>query len=80
MTDILLRDVDEKLDKALRILAVEHGRTREAEIKSILEAAVEKKPQKRPFSEVLMAIPKIDEDIDELFKRSDSPTRSVDLG
>jgi plasmid stability protein len=79
MTDILLREVDDKLDKALRILAVEHGRTREAEIKSILEAAVSKKPRKRSFSDVLRAIPKIDGDVDELFTRSDSGGRQVNL-
>lgn len=77
MTDILLRDVDDELGKALRIQAIKHGRTLEAEIKSILESTVAKK--QLSFSEVLKAIPKIDEDIDELFKRSDSPTRSVDF-
>jgi plasmid stability protein len=80
MTDILLRDIDERLDKALRILAVEHGRTREAEIKSILESAVSKNPRKRAFSEVLMAIPQLDADIDDLFRRPESGGRQVNLG
>jgi plasmid stability protein len=79
MTDILLRNVDDKLDKALRIRAIEHGWTREAEIKTILESAVLKKPRKRAFSEVLLAIPKIDGDVDELFRRSGSGSRQVNL-
>lgn len=80
MTDILLRDVDDALDKALRIQAIEHGRTREAEIKSILETAVvSRRPQKRSISEALMSIPKLDGDPEALFKRSESQTRSIDL-
>ena len=79
MTDILLRNVDEALDKALRIQAIEHGRTREAEIKSILETAVvARRPHKRSISEALMSIPKLD-DPDGLFKRPKSQTRSIDL-
>ena len=77
MPDILLRDVDPALDKALRHRAVEHGQTREAEIKVILESAVSKKIAKRSLSEVLMAIPKIDTDVDELFRRPDESARQT---
>lgn len=79
MTNVLLRNVDEKLDKTLRLRAVEHGWTREAEIKSILAAAVATKPRKRPFSEALRAIPTLDVDVDTLFKRPEADSRPVDL-
>ena len=79
MPNILLRNIDDKLDKALRIRAIEHGCTREAEIKSILTAAINTLPQQQPLSEVLMNIPKIDADVDELFKRADAISEDIDL-
>lgn len=77
MTDILIRGVDESLDKALRIRAIQHGLTREAEIKAILEAAVTKPQVKRSLAEALLAIPKIEgvQDIDDLFTRANSSAR-----
>ena len=78
MTDILIRDIDEKLDKALRIRAIEHGHTRETEIKIILKSAVAGRPKKRALADVLMDIPKSDINADELFGRSSSPARNMD--
>jgi len=78
MTDILIRDIDENLDKALRIRAVEHGRTREAEIKIILKSVVAKRPKKRSLADALLDIPKLDVDTEELFKRSSSSARNMD--
>lgn len=75
MTDILIRDIDDALDRALRVNAARHGRTREAEIKAILQAAIDGAPAKRPLAEALMEIPKLDADVDELFARSQSPAR-----
>lgn len=78
MTDILIRDVDEALDRALRVNAARHGRTREAEIKAILQAAIEATSSKRPLAEALMDIPVLDADVDELFARSQSGARPED--
>ena len=78
MSNILIRDIDEHLDKALRVRAIKHGLSREAEIKSILEAAVARQPKKRTLAEALMDIPKMDSDIDDLFKRSSSSAREPD--
>ena len=78
MTDILIRNVDEALDRALKLRAIENGRTREAEVKAILKAAITQAPQKRPLTEALMDIPKLDVDVDDLFGRSQSQARSTD--
>lgn len=76
MTHILIRNVDDKLDKALRISAAQHGCTRETEIKTILENVALSRP-KRSLAEALLSIPDIesDSDMDLLFGRSDSPAR-----
>ena len=78
MTDILIRDIDNELDKALKIMAIQHGRTREAEIKSILKSAISRPPKKRTLADVLMDIPKLNTDTDELFKRPAGYSRNMD--
>lgn len=78
MTDILIRDIDEALDKALKVRAIEHGRTREAEIKDILQAAISAGPKKRSLVDAIMDIPKLEADVDHLFERPVSPARSAD--
>ena len=78
MTDILIRDIDNSLDKALKIRAIQHGRTREAEIKFILKSAVSRRPEKRSLADVLMDVPKLDIDTEELFKRPAAYSRNMD--
>jgi plasmid stability protein len=78
MTDILIRDIDETLDKALKVRAIEHGRTREAEIKVILKSVVSRRAKKRSLADALMDIPKLDADIMHLFRRADSSARNMD--
>ena len=78
MTDILIRDIDEQLDKALKLRAIEHGRTREAEIKHILQTAVMKPLKKRSLADALLDIPKLDIDADELFERPRSLAREIE--
>jgi plasmid stability protein len=78
MTDILIRNIDESLDKALKIRAIKHGHTREAEIKAILQLVIKQPPKKRPLAEELMEIPTLNTDVDELFGRSKSPARKLD--
>lgn len=77
MTDILIRDIDNQLDKALKIRAIQHGRTREAEIKSILKSVFIRRPEKRPLADVLMDIPKLDSDEVDLFERPDASARDM---
>jgi antitoxin FitA len=45
MTSITVRNVPDEVHRALRVLAAQHGRSAEAEIRDILEQAV--KPAKR---------------------------------
>ena len=78
MTDILIRNIDNKLDKALKIRAIQHGRTREAEIKSILKSVVSRRPEKRSLAEVLMDIPKLDINTDDLFERPAGSARNLE--
>ena len=78
MTDILIRDIDNSLDKALKIRAIRHGRTREAEIKFILKSAVSRRLEKRSLADALMDIPKLDHDADDLFKRPAAYSRNTD--
>ena len=78
MTDILIRDIDNNLDKALKIRAIQHGRTREAEIKFILKSAVSRRLEKRSLADALMDIPKLDIDTEELFKRPAAYSRNMD--
>ena len=78
MTDILIRDIDNELVKALKIMAIQHGRTREAEIKSILKSVVSRRPEKRSLADALMDIPRLDADTDELFKRPSGYSHDMD--
>lgn len=77
MVDILLRNVDETLDKNIRIQAAQHGRTRELEIKFILESAMQKKPRKRSLCDALLDCPSLTDqhDPNDLFTRSNAPAR-----
>jgi len=40
MADISIRNLDDRVRERLRVLAAEHGRSMEAEIRAILESAV----------------------------------------
>ena len=71
MADLLLRNIDDELARALEEQAVAHGRSAEAEHRSILEAALGLR--ERPgFLEVLASIPDVGTDAD--FERIQSTT------
>ena len=63
MADLVLRDVDDDVVRALKERAVARGRTVEAEHKSILAAALAP-PKRRSFAEVLASIPNVGTDAD----------------
>jgi plasmid stability protein len=69
MADLLVRDVDEELVRALEERAGAHGRSAEAEHREILAAALIR-PRRRSFAEVLAAMPQVGTDAD--FERVDS--------
>jgi antitoxin FitA len=68
-TNLIVRNVDPKVVKALKELAARHGRSAEAEHRAILEAAL-RHPRKRSISEVLASIPNVGRDSDFEFDRS----------
>lgn len=70
---LLVRDVDPKLVKALKQRAASNNRSAEAEHREILEKALSG-TQRVPLSEVLMRIPAVGDDAD--FERIDDDGRA----
>ena len=61
MAQLLVRNVDEAIVKALRDRAARHGRSAEAEHREILANALHK-TRRRNFAEVLAAVPDVGTD------------------
>lgn len=62
-TNLIVRNVDPEIVKALKELAARNGRSAEAEHRAILEAAL-RRPRKRSLNEILAAMPNVGEDSD----------------
>jgi plasmid stability protein len=73
MPDLLVRNVDESLVKALKERAGSHGRSAEAEHREILAQALAK-PRRRSLAEVLAEMP--DVGLDEDFARARAEPRT----
>ena len=63
MANLVVRNVDEDIVKALKARAGQNGISAEAEHRKILEAAL-LAPKKKSFAEVLKSIPNVGEDSD----------------
>ncbi len=63
MANLIVRNLDESLVRALKQRAARHGRSAEAEHREIL-ARVLRRPRKRHLAEVLAAIPEAGRDED----------------
>jgi plasmid stability protein len=63
MANLLVRDVDDSLVKALKQRAGKHGRSAEAEHRAILAAALGR-TRRRSFAQVLASMPNVGEDED----------------
>lgn len=63
MANLLVRNIDDTLVKALKARAGEHGISAEAEHRKILENAL-LKPKRKSFVDVLMSIPAVGTDAD----------------
>lgn len=63
MANLIVRDIDEALVRALKQRAARCGRSAEAEHREIL-ASVLRRPGKRPLAQVLAAIPNVGRDDD----------------
>ena len=68
MANLIVRDIDESLVRALTQRAAKHGRSAEAEHREILAAAL-RRPRKRHLADVLAAVPNVGSDGD--FTRSE---------
>lgn len=63
MASLVVRNIDDEIVKALKRRAGKHGVSAEAEHRRILAEAL-LKPEKKPFGEVLISIPKVGQDSD----------------
>jgi plasmid stability protein len=73
MADLLVRNVDEELMRALKARARAHGRSVDAEHRAILASALSS-PSGRGFAEVLAAMPDVGADSDfERVEAADAP-------
>ncbi len=70
MANLVVRNIDTEIVRALKELAGKHGISAEAEHRNILESVLIK-PKKKSFSEVLKSIPKVGNDSDFLRVESD---------
>jgi antitoxin FitA len=75
MANLIVRNIDETIVKALKKRASHHGVSAKAEHRKILEQVL-LQPQKKSFAEVLSQIPNVGNDSD--FERSqDDTTRQI---
>ncbi len=63
MANLIVRNLDPRIVKALKQRAARHGRSAEAEHRALLEAAL-LRPRKKSFAEALAQIPPVGEDED----------------
>ena len=63
MANLIVRDIDESLVRALKQRAARYGRSAEAEHREIL-ASVLRRPRKRQLAQALAAIPNVGRDDD----------------
>jgi plasmid stability protein len=77
MANLIVRNVDERIVRALKSRAGKHGRSAEAEHRELL-ATVLLKSRKKSFAEVLTSIPNVGKDAD--FARTDDDVSPNVLG
>lgn len=77
MTDLIVRNLDETIVRALKQRAARHNRSAEAEHRIILEQALVKS-RRKPLADVLAAIPDVGEDRDFERSQEDEPARVFD--
>jgi len=81
VAQLLVRNLDDELVRALQVRAAEHGRSTEAEHREILKQALAKEMPRRSFKEFLESMPDVGDDADferELGSPGADP-RDVDL-
>lgn len=77
MAQLIVRNIEDEVVKALKISAVEHGRSAEEEHRELLRSALLRTRKSQPdFKSLLESIPASD---DEIFERSRDTGRDVAL-
>jgi antitoxin FitA len=79
MAQLLVRNLDEDLVRALQLRAAQHGRSAEAEHREILKQALEEKEPRPDFKTFWASMPELDENFDECFEFTRGPARDVEL-
>jgi plasmid stability protein len=74
---LLVRNLDGEIVRALRLRAARHGRSAEAEHREILRQALIPAERRRPLKEFLLSMPDVGDDSD--FERVPDQGREVDL-
>ena len=76
MADLLVRGVDDALVQALKKRAGAHGRSQEAELRTILSAVL-LSPPRRKLAHLLATMPDVGVDAD--FQRQDQPAAAANV-
>ena len=74
---MIVRNIEERLVRALKRRAAQHGRSAEAEHREILRAALEPPQSRQTLKELLLRMPRVGEDAD--FERIRGEERAVEL-
>ena len=77
MSQLIVRNLDEKVVRELRLRAARHGRSAEAEHREILREALLPKAGRQPLKDYLLTMPSVGDDRD--FARLADRGREVDL-
>jgi plasmid stability protein len=77
MAQLIVRNLPEDVVRGLKLRAVKHGRSAEAEHRLILEGALQPRRGQKTLKEALLAIPRVGEDSD--FARPRDTGRAVRL-
>jgi plasmid stability protein len=79
MAQLLVRNLDENLVRALQVRAAQHGRSAEAEHREILKQALDENERRPDFKAFWASMPEVDESFDECFEFTRGPAREVDF-
>jgi plasmid stability protein len=77
MAQLIVRNLPEDVVRTLKVRAVRHGRSAEAEHRLILEEALRPRRSRKTLKDALLAIPSVGEDSD--FARTRDTGRAVRL-
>jgi plasmid stability protein len=74
---LIVRNLEEEVVRELKLRAARHGRSAEAEHREILRQALLPAEKRKPFKDLLLAMPQVGDDAD--FERASDRGRDVEL-